>query len=78
MGRRRDGSSSRAARGVTRKLVLARRILARGWRPSPWGPPWVVRAEPDWYDRLRYPLRYEQIVRGHAENYGSIRLSSRP
>jgi len=22
-----------------------------------------------WFDRLRYPLRYEQIVRGHARNY---------
>jgi soluble lytic murein transglycosylase len=33
------------------------------------GAAWVVRTEPEWYDRLRYPLRYEQIVRGHAENY---------
>jgi soluble lytic murein transglycosylase len=24
---------------------------------------------PGWFDRLRYPLRYEQIVRGHARNY---------
>jgi soluble lytic murein transglycosylase len=30
---------------------------------------WVVRAEPPWYERLVYPLRYEQIVRGHAEHY---------
>ena len=30
---------------------------------------WVVRTEPDWYERARYPLRYEQIVRGHAANY---------
>jgi soluble lytic murein transglycosylase len=29
----------------------------------------VVAAEPEWYLRLRYPLRYEHIVRGHAENY---------
>jgi soluble lytic murein transglycosylase len=29
----------------------------------------VVSAEPDWYLRARYPLRYEHIVRGHAENY---------
>jgi soluble lytic murein transglycosylase len=29
----------------------------------------VVSAEPDWYLRLRYPLRYEHIIRGHAENY---------
>ena len=30
---------------------------------------YVIEAEPRWYERLRYPLRYEQIVVGHAENY---------
>jgi soluble lytic murein transglycosylase len=25
--------------------------------------------EPTWVDRIRYPLHYEQIVRGHARNY---------
>jgi soluble lytic murein transglycosylase len=30
---------------------------------------WIVQEEPRWYERLRYPLRYEQIVRGHAKNY---------
>jgi soluble lytic murein transglycosylase len=30
---------------------------------------YVLEAEPRWYERLRYPLRYEQIVVGHAENY---------
>jgi soluble lytic murein transglycosylase len=30
---------------------------------------WVVQDEPRWYERLRYPLRYEEIVRGHARNY---------
>lgn len=30
---------------------------------------WVVSAEPDWYQRLRYPLRYESIVVSHARNY---------
>lgn len=29
----------------------------------------VVTSEPDWYLRLRYPLRFEHIVRGHAANY---------
>jgi soluble lytic murein transglycosylase len=24
---------------------------------------------PGWFERLRYPLRYEQFVRGHARNY---------
>ena len=31
---------------------------------------WVVRTEPDLYLRTRYPLQYEQIIRGHAANYG--------
>jgi soluble lytic murein transglycosylase len=30
---------------------------------------WVVTTEPDWYQRARYPLRYETIVRAHARNY---------
>jgi soluble lytic murein transglycosylase len=25
--------------------------------------------EPEWFQRMRYPLEYEQIVRGHARNY---------
>jgi soluble lytic murein transglycosylase len=30
---------------------------------------YVQAAEPSWYYRLRYPLAYDSIVRGHAENY---------
>jgi len=30
----------------------------------------VQSAKPGWWERLWYPLRYEQIVRGHARNYG--------
>ena len=30
---------------------------------------YVVHSQPPWYERLRYPLRYEQIVRAHARNY---------
>jgi soluble lytic murein transglycosylase len=30
---------------------------------------YVNSANPPWYERLRYPLAYEQIVRGHARNY---------
>ena len=30
---------------------------------------WVVSAEPEWYQRVRYPLRYEAIVVAHARNY---------
>jgi len=29
----------------------------------------VITIEPTWYLRMRYPLEYPQIVRGHAENY---------
>lgn len=42
-------------------LVLAALVAAAGAV--------VVVAEPDFYLRARYPLRYEHIVRGHAENY---------
>src|SRR6188768_3419332 len=28
-----------------------------------------IQSEPAWYVRLRYPLEYEHIVTGHAENY---------
>jgi soluble lytic murein transglycosylase len=30
---------------------------------------YLQRAEPAWWARLWYPLRYESIVRGHARNY---------
>lgn len=30
---------------------------------------WAIRSDPEWIDRVRYPLRYENIVRGHAANY---------
>ena len=30
---------------------------------------WVVTSQPEWYQRIRYPLRYEAIVRTHARNY---------
>ena len=30
---------------------------------------YVQRTTPDWYARMRYPLEYEHIVRGHAQNY---------
>jgi soluble lytic murein transglycosylase len=30
---------------------------------------YVQRTTPDWYTRMRYPLEYEHIVRGHARQY---------
>jgi soluble lytic murein transglycosylase len=29
----------------------------------------VNETSPPWYERIRYPLRYQQIVRSHAHNY---------
>src|SRR5207244_9631796 len=29
----------------------------------------VQQAKPGWWERLWYPLSYQQIVRGHARNY---------
>jgi soluble lytic murein transglycosylase len=31
---------------------------------------YVDTASPPWYERLRYPLAYAPIIRGHAGNYG--------
>ena len=31
---------------------------------------YVLSSKPPWYERIRYPLRYESIVRVHARNYG--------
>jgi soluble lytic murein transglycosylase len=31
---------------------------------------YVVESEPTWYERLRYPLRYEEFITGHSTNYG--------
>jgi soluble lytic murein transglycosylase len=47
---------------VTRLVVILLVLVGAGGAA-------VVAAEPDWYLRARYPLRYEHIVRGHAENY---------
>ena len=30
----------------------------------------VDETSPPWYERLRYPLRYQEFVRAHARNYG--------
>jgi soluble lytic murein transglycosylase len=50
---------------VSRRLLFVLVVLAGVLVASAW----VVRAEPAWYERLVYPLRYETIVRGHAEHY---------
>ena len=30
---------------------------------------YVYETEPRWYERLRYPLEYEELITGHARNY---------
>jgi len=30
---------------------------------------YVQEAKPTWYERIRYPLAYEQIITGHSKNY---------
>jgi soluble lytic murein transglycosylase len=30
---------------------------------------YIQQTQPGWYERMRYPLSYEHIVVGHAENY---------
>ena len=62
-GARRLRPERRAASGsVTRVVTLF--LLVAGIAGAG-----VFLSEPDWYLRARYPLRYEHIVRGHAENY---------
>jgi soluble lytic murein transglycosylase len=48
----------RALLGITVVLIAAGGAFA-----------YVQEAQPAWYERLRYPLSYEQIVVGHARNY---------
>lgn len=48
---------------MTRVLVLVVLVLAAAAAAV------TALSEPDWYLRMRYPLRYEHIVRGHAANY---------
>ena len=43
-------------------LLAAGAVLGGGFA-------YVNSTEPGWYVRLRYPLRYDAIVRGHARNY---------
>jgi len=49
---------------MRRLAILLAVLLAAGGTAF-----YVVRSDAGWYLRLRYPLRYEQIVRAHARNY---------
>src|SRR5205085_767794 len=57
---------------VVREYSAWREVLGR--RPDPprvavVGFGYVTSTGRPWYERLRYPLAYEQIVRGHARHY---------
>ena len=43
-------------------LVLVAALAAAFW--------YVDETKPGWYGRVRYPLAYEHVIRGHAQNYG--------
>ena len=45
------------------RIVLTLAIVAGA------GAWWVTNSKPDWYTHVRYPLRYEALIRAHAHNY---------
>ena len=53
-----EAAALRVRRARARRSLLAARGRRPAWRPG------CVSAEPDWYQRVRYPLRYEAIVIG--------------
>ena len=62
MGRRpHDGAGER-------RIVRRLSSLWQGWRSSARSR-WRLPTSADFVQRIRYPLRYEAIVRGHAKNY---------
>ena len=63
MGRRRDGGADERPT-VRRLLIVLVGIAVLGAAALA-----IVRHQPDFVQRIRYPLRYEAIVRGHADNY---------
>ena len=48
------------------KRLLAVALLFVGFAAALY----IWKTEPPWFERLRYPLRYQAIVRGHARTYG--------
>jgi soluble lytic murein transglycosylase len=52
---------------VRRTLVLSFAVLAAVVAGFAF---YVFRTNPPWYERIRYPLRYSQFVRVHADEHG--------
>ena len=65
-GRCHDRARGRGRPGGVRRFGLAVVLVAAA---AAGVVAWTVTAEPEWYQRARYPLRYETIVRSHARNY---------
>lgn len=63
MGRGRDGGTD-GSRDVSRRIIVLGAILVVVVAGS-----LIGCGQPDFVQHLRYPLRYEQIVRSHARNY---------
>jgi len=61
-GRDRDRGRHAGVRRVAVVAVVAAAAIVGGAA-------WVATGEHEWYQRARYPLRYESIVRAHAQNY---------
>ena len=63
MGRRRHGGADerRSVKRLVVVLVGVALLVAAAFA--------IVRQTPDFVQHIRYPLRYEAIVRGHAKNY---------
>jgi soluble lytic murein transglycosylase len=59
------GGSDGGPRPMTRLAALGSVVLLLAGSAV-----YVLETEPRWYERLRYPLRYEGIIKGHARNYG--------
>ena len=67
MGRRGDGGARGGGldTGVKRVGLVALLVAAAVAGVAAW----ILTSQPEWYQRVRYPLRYEAIVRTHARNY---------
>src|SRR4029079_3235699 len=67
LGRRGDGGARGGGLDSGVKRIVWAALLAEAAAAGVSA--WTLAAQPEWYQRVRYPLRYEAIVRTHARNY---------
>ncbi|MDQ4082668.1 MAG: lytic transglycosylase domain-containing protein [Actinomycetota bacterium] len=60
-----DAGRQRRRGGWAARLVVSLAVVAAAIA----GLLYVEETKPGWYARLRYPLAYEHVIRGHARNY---------